>query len=192
LAARRIAFSSIADSRATVRLANDTRVHHAVDLHVVNENTLPENLRRQVEAGAVRANGLEIADRLSRNGAGCLDCKVDGAGKRPVVLSGRFAVAIDAAVANGEFAGLAGEHFRRRIEKQCANFGERLPQRHAAKLNRLAAGGIALVRGFFRIARADRDALHRDIEFVGRNLRHRGEHALSEFDAPGQYGHFAR
>src|SRR6185295_17892425 len=87
------------DRRATVRLANDTRVHHAVDLHVVNENALPENLRWQVEAGAVRADGLEIADWLFRNGAGCLDYKVDGAGKGPVVLSGRFAVAIDAAVA---------------------------------------------------------------------------------------------
>ena len=139
------------DRRATVRLTNDARVHHAVNLHVVNENAVPENLRGEVEAGAARANGLEIADGLSRGGAGCLDCKIDRAGKRPVVLSGRFAVVIDAAVANGEFAGLAGQHFRRLIEKQRANFGERLPQRHTTKLHRLAAGGVALVRGFFRV-----------------------------------------
>ena len=111
-------FVDRADCRATVRLTDDARVHHAVNLHVVNENAVPENLRGEVEAGAARANGLEIADRLSRGGAGCLDCKIDCASKRPVVLSGRFAVAIDAAVANGEFVGLAGQHFRRLIEKQ--------------------------------------------------------------------------
>src|SRR5262249_10561948 len=52
------------DRRATVRLANDARVHHAFNLHVMNESALPENLSRQVEAGAVRADGLEVADRL--------------------------------------------------------------------------------------------------------------------------------
>ena len=58
-------FVDRADCRATVRLTNDARVHHAVDLHVVNENAVAENLRRQVEAGAARADGLEIADGLS-------------------------------------------------------------------------------------------------------------------------------
>jgi hypothetical protein len=99
-------------------------VHHAVDPHVVNENAVAENLRRQIETGTVGADGLEIADGLSCGGAGRLDCKIDRASKRPVVLSSRFVVAIDAAVADGQFADLAGEYFPGLIEKQRANFGQ--------------------------------------------------------------------
>ena len=83
------------------------------------------------------------------------------------------------------------KHRRGLFDKQAAHVGAGLPHRHAAELDRLAAGGIALVRREFGVAGPDRDACHGDVELVGGDLRHRGQHALAEFDAAGADGHFA-
>ncbi len=56
----------------------------------------------------------------------------------------------------------------------------------------MAAGGIALVWRLLGIAGADGDPFDRDVEFVGCNLCHGGEHALSQLDPPGEHGHLAR
>ena len=117
--------------------------------------------------------------------------EIDCARECPVILAGRRAVAKDIAVANAKFARLAAEHARRPFDEQAPHIRAGLPHRHAAELDRLAAGGIALVRREFGVAGADRDALHRDVELVGGDLCHRRQHALAEFDAAGADGHFA-
>src|SRR5438309_3095170 len=56
---------------ATVWLAHDTRVHHAIDLHVVNEGTFTENFCWQIEARTAFADALEIGYALANGHTGC-------------------------------------------------------------------------------------------------------------------------
>ena len=159
--------------------------------HVVDEGGVAEDLARQVETGAALADALELGDRLARAAAGRVDVEIDRAGERPVILAGRRAVAQDAAVANGQLVGRARQHFGRLLEEQRAHVGAGLPHRHAAELDRLAAGGVALVRRQRGVAGADGDARHRHVEFVGGDLHHRGQHALADLDAAGVDRHLA-
>ena len=185
-------FVDRADRCAAVGLAHDARMHHSVKLHVVNKDGFAEHLRRQIDARAAFADALEIGDALARAGAGRFGGQVDRAGQGPVILPGRGAVAQNAAVADRQLGRFAAEDLSRLGEEQCAHVGAGLPHGDAAELDRLAAGGIALVRRLDRLARADGDALHRQIELVGGNLPHCGEHALAKLDAAGEHGDLAR
>ena len=78
------------------------------------------------------------------------------------------------------------------VEKQRANLGAGLPQGDAAELDRLAARGVALVGRLLGVAGANGDALHGDVELVGGDLRHRGEHALPKLDPAGEHRDFSR
>ena len=180
-----------ADGGAAVGLAHHPRMRHAGKPHVVDEDGAPENLVRQIEARAACADVLKIRNRLALPAAGRLDGEVHRGRERPVILAGRCAMAQDAAVADRKLAGLAADDPGGLLEKQRAHVGAGLPQRDAAELDRLAAGGVALVRCQRGIARADGDALHRHVEFVGGDLRHGGEHALADLDAAGADGNLA-
>ncbi len=92
------------DGGAAVGLAHHAGMHHAVDLHVVDEGGLAENLVRQVEALAALADLLHVGDGFTRPAAGRLDRQVHRAGERPVILAGRCAFAQDAAVADRKLA----------------------------------------------------------------------------------------
>ena len=56
----------LVDGGAAVGLAHHARMHHAGELHVVDEDGLAENLVRQVEALAAVADVLQVGDRLAR------------------------------------------------------------------------------------------------------------------------------
>jgi hypothetical protein len=62
------------------------------------------------------------------------------------------------------------------------------PQRRAAVLDRLAAGGHALVRGLFGVARNHLHPAKRQVEFLRRDLRQCRHDALAEFDLAGTNG----
>jgi hypothetical protein len=80
--------------------------------------------------------------------------QVDRTGQCPVILPGRGAVAQNAAVADRQLGRFAAEHLRRLRKEQCAHVGTGLPHGDAAELDRLAAGGIALIRRLDRVAGA--------------------------------------
>ena len=152
---------------------------------------LPKILSGRSRRASALADVAQGRDRFARAGPGRVGCKIDRRGERPVILAGRCVVAQDGAVAHAEFARGAAGDARRLVEEQRAHVGAGLPQGDAAELDRLAAGGIALVRRQVGVAGADGDALHRHVEFVGGDLRHGGEHALAELDAAGADQHFA-
>src|SRR5262249_57431641 len=62
----------------------------------------------------------------------------------------------------------------------------------AARLHRLAAGGVTFIRCAIGVPGADDHTLDRHIELFGRDLRHGGEYALAEFDAAGRKLDLAR
>ena len=181
----------VADLRAAVGLPHHAGVHHAIDLHVVDEDGIAENLRRQIEARGVMTDGHEIGHGFPRAATGGFCREIDGAGERPVILAGARAIAQDAAVANGQLARLAAHDLRGLRNKQRTHIGAGLPHGHGAGLDRHAARGVTLVRRYHGYAGADRDAAHGHIKLVGGDLRHRGEYALAEFDAAGVDGDLA-
>src|SRR4029077_21224347 len=105
------------DCGATVGLADDACVHHAVEMHVVNEGMRAEDLLRQIDAGAARTDTPEVGDALALAATGRLDVEIHCAGKSPIVLPGRCPVAKNAAVADGQFTDLATKDLRCLIEK---------------------------------------------------------------------------
>ena len=86
-------------------------------MHVVNEYAFTKNFCRQVDAGAAFADGLEVSDLFARPATSRLDGKVYRPRERPIVLSGCFAIAMDAAVTDGQFIRLASEDLRGLIKK---------------------------------------------------------------------------
>ena len=167
-------------------------MRHSLEHHVVDESGFAVELRRQIDARGIAADNRIIRNRLMRRGSGRLARQAHELRERPIIKLRRCTVVQDAAVVNREFRRGATKALCRSIEKQRARLGAGRAQRDAARLHRLAAGGIALVRRAVGVARADGYALKRDIELFGGDLGHRGEHALAEFDASSRKLDLAR
>jgi hypothetical protein len=173
---------------ATARLAYDARMHHAIELYVVDENRRAEDFVREVDAGRVLADNAVLVCRLDGEAGGCRSRQVDAIGERPVILTGRFAIAANCAVRDGEVCRGAVQARRSGREKQCANLRAGETHRDAAELNRLTAGRVALVRSERGVAGLQVDAAWGNVEFVGCDLRHRRQNTLTDLDPSCGYG----
>jgi hypothetical protein len=72
------------------------------------------------------------------------------------------------------------------VEKQAAQLGACRAQCDAAELDRLAARCIAFVQGQIGVAGLQLDAIGGEVELVGSDLQHRGQHALADLDPAGR------
>ena len=86
-------------------------------------------------------------------------------------------------------AGATPELRRGGAEQELARLGAREANRGAALLDRLAAGGHALVGRPGRVAGHHLDPAVVDVELVGGDLGERGRDALAELDLAGEHRH---
>jgi hypothetical protein len=86
------------DRAASAWLAHNTRMHHAVELHVVDRDRCAKYLGCKIDAGRIPANGAAIVRQLDGCAGGRRSHQVDGISKRPVILTGRFVMTEDSAV----------------------------------------------------------------------------------------------
>ena len=111
-----------------------------------------------------------------------------------VDLRGEFAVGHLAAVGRADHAvrdlqrvGRDAELLGGEIDQDRAHLGAGEPQRQPAVLDRLAAGGQALVGRLAGVAGDHREPRERQVELLRRDLRERGQDALAEFDLAGEH-----
>jgi hypothetical protein len=81
----------------------------------------------------------------------------------------------------------ATEALRGEVEQDFAHLGAGEPQRDAAVLDRLAAGGDTLVRRLLGVAGDPVKAREWQLELLRRDLRERRRHALAELDLAGAH-----
>ena len=91
----------------------------------------------------------------------------------------------DDPLGHAERGGIGAEAFCGKLEKDCADLRAGKPQRRAAVLDRLAAGGHAFVRRPLGVARNHLHPAERQVEFLRRDLRQCSHDALAEFDLAG-------
>ncbi len=77
------------------------------------------------------------------------------------------------------------EASRGHFDQRLACGRRRLSELHAANLDRQAPPGRTLVRGQRRVALDQRDAVERQVEFLGHNLAEGGPHTGAEIDLAG-------
>ena len=73
-------------------------LHHAVELHVVDEDRCTKYLGCKIDAGRIPTNDAVIVRRLDGCAGGRRSRQVDGISKRPVILPSRLAITEDSAV----------------------------------------------------------------------------------------------
>ena len=98
----------------------------------------------------------------------------------------------DHAVGDRQLIGRHAEPLGGELEQDRAHLGAGHAQGGAAVLDRLAAGGLALVRRLAGVAGDHLDARERQIELLGRDLGERGEDPLPELDLAGEDGRACR
>ena len=89
------------------------------------------------------------------------------------------------AVGHAERSGIDAKALCGKLDKDCADLRAGKPQRRAAVLDRLAAGGDALVRRLLGVAGNHLHPAQRQVEFLRRDLRQRRHDALAELDLAG-------
>ena len=130
--------------------------------------------------------GSRLADiairrvRLRRRVALDVAREILGRGKIPVVMPGRRIAATEHAVLHRQFRRAAIQPLRQPVQHARAQLRRHQPHRTAGHLDRLAARGLAFVRRILRIARQHRDALQVHVQFIGGDLRQRGDVALAK------------
>src|SRR5262249_33487292 len=92
----------------------------------------------------------------------------------------------DRAVSNRQLAGRYPEPLGGEVDQNRARFGGGHAQRRPAILDRLATGGLSLVRRLAGVAGGHLYAGQRQIELLGGDLGERGEDALPQFDLAGE------
>ena len=92
------------------------------------------------------------------------------------------------AVLGAQILGRQIETLRRLRDQKRAHLRRRVLDRGAAVLHRMAAGGVAFIRGQAGIGRDDLQRCKGNVEFFGRDLLERGLEALAEFGLAGEHG----
>jgi hypothetical protein len=150
---------------------------HAQVLHVAR---LSCDLARQVEARDGLANDRVLRRVLERRLVG------DGAGKNlaanQVAVAHGLTAARDDAVLDRQRVRGDAKPGAGHLEQRLARFGRGFAHRHAADLDGLAAGGVALVGCAGRVALDHVDVLERHVQLVGRDLGQRRAHAGAKLD----------
>jgi hypothetical protein len=140
------------------------------DMAIQDENRRAEDFVREVDAGRVLADNILIVRRLDGEAGRCRPSQVDVIGERPVIQAGRLAITANRAVHYGEICHGTVQAGCGDREKHATDFGAGETHRDAAKLNRLAARRVALVRSQCGVAGPQIDAVGGNVEFVGGDL----------------------
>ena len=148
----------------------------------MGEDGLAEHLRGEIEARRVLPDDAIVSDTLGCRQAGCMPSEIDGAGERPIIMAGRLATIDYGPIAHRQIGARIAEIRRGMIEKQGPYLGACLTQCDAAELDRLAPCRVALIGGQVGVAGLQQNAIRGDLELVGGDLQHRGQHALADFD----------
>ncbi len=90
-------------------------------------------------------------------------------------------------VGDGEPGSVDPEALGGEVDEDRPHFCTRKAQRHAAVLDRLAAGGDAFVGSFLGVSGNHVQARQRQVELLGGDLRQRGDDALAELDLAGAH-----
>jgi len=165
-------------------------MHHVRQPQVLHEGRAADDFGRQIEARQV------FADQPALGGRNQL-----GLRRRPHMqqrIADQFAVAEAAAVIGDDRAVFCGEaggrHLQQRrgpADQQRTRLRRGIHDRGAAVLHRMAAGGVAFVRGQRRIGRDEADHARRDDQFLGRQLDEGGLQSLAQFGLAGEDGDVA-
>ena len=106
--------------------------------------------------------------------------KILGRCEIPVIVAGRRIATPEHAVLDRQFRRTAIQPTRQSIQHTRAQLRGDQPHRTARHLDRLAARGLTFVRRLFGIARQHRDARQVHVQFIGSDLRQRGDIALAQ------------
>ena len=155
---------------------------------------MAQDLGRQVYPLHVRSHQAMRANRFGASGAAGIDVQQEIVGQAPIAAT-RHASPVaggECAVQHlqaGALGGCQPVSPRSGVQVNGAGLGADLAQRAAGVLHRHAARRHAFVGSLPGAGTLDADALHRDVEFFGSDLRQRGANALSQIDFPGTHRH---
>ena len=171
---------------AIARRAHYAAVQHAGEADVLYERAPAGHLGRDVQPCHRLADDLVLCRRLWRDLGGRFALEVHLA--REFAIADLAAVACaDYAVTDAERIGGDAEFLGRQLKQDRAHLGAGQAQRGAAVLDRLAARGLALVRGAAGVAGHHGHPSERHVEFFRRDLGERGDDALAELDLAGEH-----
>jgi len=160
-------------------------MRHMGEADVLHIGGTARHLDRDVAPRHRAADDAVLCRRLWRRRCGGFAVEIE--------LGCELAVAELAAIGSGDdavanFQSIAGhaEAFGRLADQQRAHLRAGQPERGAALLDRLAAGGIAFVRGLRRVAGNHLHTGERQIELFGGDLCQRRRDTLTQLDLAGE------
>ena len=176
------------DTRGIGGRARNRAEQHAGGPQVVDEDLLAEHLGGDVGARVRGADDLLLGSGLS------LRRRIDGARERHArsrvaKMHARAVRADDRAVFHPERGCVRLPGLGRGAHQRAARIGARVPEGRAAVLHRKRPRGHAFVGRLRGVARNQRDARGRHVEFLRCDLAHRRQAALADLDAPGEHRH---
>jgi len=92
----------------------------------------------------------------------------------------------DSTVADRQIGARIAVGSRGVIEEQGADLGAGQAQCDAAELDRLATRRVPFIGRQIGVAGLEQDTFGRDLELLGGDLQHRGQHALADLDPAGR------
>ncbi len=167
------------------------RMEYIVGREIVDEGRAPE-LVRKIEPRQASPHDAIRRRRLGCRLAACRPRQVDLAGHGPVVLPDIAAGPQEPAVLDGERCEWTGQPIRDLPQEERPYLRADQANCAARYGDRIAARGEAFRRARRRLSRDDAQPLGRDVELLGRDLRQRGEDALTDLDLAGGKPHAAR
>ena len=157
------------------------------EVEVVHEDRRAAHLRRECRAAASEAPMIVCCEA----GLGAISPVASRASRSSVdelpVGHAAAGAGLDDAVGHRQLLERHAEPLRRALQQQVARFRRGVAQRDAAVRDRLAARGHAFVRAVAGVGRREPDALERHVEFLGDDLRQRGQYPLPDLDLAGEH-----
>ena len=175
--------------------AGNFRPQHAAMQHSRQHGIVDEALPRKHLVGNVEpphrvACQRTLLDRFLRDTRRCIAIQRNLAGQLPIARP-HIAGAGDGTVFDAERVDGGSQSIRCRREKNMPDLRAGVPQCAAGLLDRQAPRGDALIGARRRRGANHPHAGHVDIEFVGGDLRQRGDDALSDLDLAGRDRHLS-
>ena len=170
------------------------RTHNASEQHAGQFEVLHEARRAGDFVRDVEPRGIGADDGVARGGLG-LDSGGRFAAQQlrvrqlPVGDLADTVEAADYSVLDGELVERDVEPLRCFLQQQVTRFGACISDCAAAVVDRAAAGGVAFVRRQRGVACHHAHARQCNIEFLGCDLRHRGDDTLANLDLAGVNRH---
>ena len=167
------------------------RSHHAAEQHarqldVLHVTRRAGGLEWNVEAVDCGTDDAVLGRRFGFDRRGGFPRQQRGVRQFPVRNAANAIEAADNAVFNGQFIERYVEAFGRLAQQEVACLGAGVTERSAAFVDRAAARGVAFVGGQHGVAGDHTHLRQRNIEFLGGDLRHRGDHTLTDLDFAGK------